>query len=303
MQVGYLTRAEKGLPCSLARRSGRAASGFGGARPAGDSYSPPVRVAVSIAGSDPTGGGGLQADLQVLRAFGVHGAGVVTGLTVQDTERVHQVLPVFPNVVLDQLRILLRDVPPDAVKIGMLATDDIARSVELGLGELDPLRRVPIVIDPVLAASDGTALLERRAWGKLQDLIGRCTLVTPNLAEAASLTECDVSTAEGVEAAASTLVGLGANAALVKGGHRDGPPDDLLAVREGGSVSFHWLPGERIDVGAVRGTGCALSSAITARLALGDSIPEAVAAARRFVADALASSDARGRGARFLNYP
>jgi hydroxymethylpyrimidine/phosphomethylpyrimidine kinase len=111
-----------------------------------------------------------------------------------------------------------------------------------------------------------------------------------------------VSTAEGVEAAASALVGLGANAALVKGGHRDGPPDDLLALRSGGSASFQWLRGERVDLGPVRGTGCALASAIAARLALGDDLPDAVAAGRRFVADALKSSDARGRGARFLSY-
>jgi hydroxymethylpyrimidine/phosphomethylpyrimidine kinase len=261
-----------------------------------------VRVALSIAGSDPTGGGGLQADLQVMRVLGVHGAGVVTGLTVQDTERVHRVLPAFPNVVLEQLRTLLRDVSPDAVKIGMLATDDVARNVELGLRELDPARRTPIVVDPLLAASDGTPLLERRGWGKLQDLIGRCTLATPNLPEAAALTGCDVSTAEGVESAASALVGLGANAALVKGGHRDGPPDDLLALRTGGSASFHWLRSERIDVGPVRGTGCALASAIAARLALGDAIPEAVAAGRHFVSEALKGSDARGRGARFLAY-
>ena len=95
-----------------------------------------MRVALSIAGSDPTGGAGLQADLQVFRALGVHGAGVVTALTVQDTQRVHQVLPAFPSVVLEQLRVLLRDVTPDAVKIGMLATDDVARNVELGLNDL-----------------------------------------------------------------------------------------------------------------------------------------------------------------------
>ena len=275
----------------------------GGAPCAAGSYPPPVIVALSIAGSDPTGGAGLQADVQVFRALGVHGAGVVTGLTVQDTTRVHQVLPAFPNVVLDQLRVLLRDLPPDAVKIGMLGTDDVARSVELGLRELDPSRRVPVVVDPVLAASDGTPLLERRGWGKLQDLIGRSTIVTPNLGEAEALTGCDVSTDEGVEAAASALVSLGANAALVKGGHREGDPDDLLAVRDGGSTSLHWLRGERIPTGPVRGTGCALASAIAARLAWGDPLPEAVAVARRFVATALAGAAARGRGARFLAYP
>ena len=262
-----------------------------------------MRVALSIAGSDPTGGGGLQTDLQVFRTLGVHGAGVVTALTVQDTERVHEVLPAFPNVVLAQMRVLLRDVQPDAVKLGMLATDDVARSVELGLRELDVTRHIPIVIDPVLAASDGTPLLERRAWGTLQDLIARCTLVTPNLPEAAALSGCDVSSEEGVEAAASALVnGLGANAALVKGGHRDGPPDDLLALRQGGSASFQWLRGERIDTGPVRGTGCALASAIAAHLARGASLPAAIAAAREFLLAALRASKGRGRRARFLGY-
>jgi len=262
-----------------------------------------MKVALSIAGSDPTGGAGLQADLQVFRALGVHGAGVVTALTVQDTGKVQRVLPVFPNVVLEQLRTLLRDVTPDAVKLGMLASDEVVRSVELGLQELDPALRIPIVIDPVLAASDGTPLLERRAIAGLQDLIACASIVTPNLPEAATLTGCDVSTREGVEAAAANLVtGLGAAAALVKGGHRDGAPDDLLALREGGSASFHWLEAERIDVGPVHGTGCALASAIAAKLARGMALRDAVSSAREFVADALRRAEARGKRARFLVY-
>lgn len=270
---------------------------------ASDPASSELRVALSIAGSDPTGGGGLQADLQVFRALGLHGAGVVTALTVQDTGRVHRVLPAFPNVVLEQLRTLLRDVTPDAVKIGMLGSDDVTRNVELGLRELDPALRVPVVVDPVLFASDGTPLLERRAYAALQDLVARATLVTPNLEEARTLTGCDVSTEEGVKAAASVLVSeLGANAALVKGGHREGAPDDLLALREGGSSSFHWLRGERIETGPVRGTGCALASAIAAWLARGLPLPEAVEAGRRFVADALRAATRRGRAARFLVY-
>ncbi len=262
-----------------------------------------MRVALSIAGSDPTGGAGLQADCQVFRAFGVHAAGVVTALTVQDTEKVHRVLPAFPNVVLEQLRTLLRDVTPDAVKLGMLATDDVARNVELGLRELGGERRVPLVVDPVLAASDGTPLLERRAWGTLQDLISRADVVTPNLAEAAALADCDVSTREGAQAAGAVLVcELGAGAALVKGGHRDGDADDLLVLREGGSASFEWLPGERIDVGPVHGTGCALASAIAAGLARGARLRDAIGEARAFVQRALRSAEARGRRARFLVY-
>ncbi|MBW1844662.1 MAG: hydroxymethylpyrimidine/phosphomethylpyrimidine kinase, partial [Deltaproteobacteria bacterium] len=201
-----------------------------------------MKIALSIAGSDPTGGAGLQADLQVFRALGVHGAGVVTAITVQDTEKVHQVLPAFPSVVLEQLRVLLRDLTPDAIKIGALVSDDVVRNVQLALAPiLSAPSSVPIVIDPVLAASDGTVLLERRAWGVLQSMIGSAALVTPNLQEAAALTECDTSTEEGTEAAACALVAeLGAQASLVKGGHRDGPPRDLLAVRGGGSVSLRW---------------------------------------------------------------
>ena len=266
---------------------------------------PAMRVALSIAGSDPTGGAGLQADLQVFRSLGVHGAAVVTALTVQDTGKVHQVLPVFPNVVLDQLRVLLADVRPHAIKIGMLASDDVARNVELGLGALDPGEGPlpPIVLDPVLAASDGTPLLERRAWGTLERLMGRAALVTPNLLEAEALTGCDVSSQEGVEAAGCALVSShGAGAALVKGGHSEGPPNDLLVIREGGSQTLRWLEGERIDAGPVHGTGCALSSAIAAHLARGDALQTAVERGRRFVAKALEGAAQAGRLARFLSY-
>ncbi|MGI9591150.1 MAG: bifunctional hydroxymethylpyrimidine kinase/phosphomethylpyrimidine kinase [Myxococcota bacterium] len=264
-----------------------------------------MQVALSIAASDPSGGAGLQADLQVFRSLGVHGAGVVTALTVQDSGKVHQVLPVFPSVVLDQIRVLLADMRPHAIKIGALASEDVALNVELGLGRLDPAEAPapPIVIDPVLTASDGTPLLERRAWGTLCRLISRAALVTPNLDEAAALTGCDLSTEEGSEAAGCALVGdLGAGAALVKGGHRDGPPNDLLVIREGGSQSLHWLEGERIASGPVHGTGCALSSAITAHLAQGLPLVEAVERARRFVTKALREAEQAGRHARFLVY-
>ena len=134
-------------------------------------------------------------------------------------------------------------------------------------------------------------------------MIARCTLVTPNLPEAAALSGCDVSSEEGAEAAASALVnGLGANAALVKGGHRDGPPDDLMALRQGGSVSFQWLRGERIDGGPVRGTGCALASAIAAHLARGAGLESAIASGREFLRAALRQAKGRGKRARFLGY-
>jgi len=268
-----------------------------------------VTLAVSIAGSDPTGGAGLQLDLQVFRTLGVHGAGVVTALTVQDTVKVHRVLPVFPSVVLDQIRVLLRDVRPSAVKLGMLATDDVARAVALGLTELEPRdahpsKAPPIVIDPVLAASDGTSLLERRAWGTLVELFARAALVTPNLQEAEQLAERDVSSAEGIEQAARVFVTeFGAEAALVKGGHRAGPCDDCLAYREDGGARITWLRGERIAGPPVHGTGCALAAAIAAGLASGHDLAAAVSAARAFVAGAIRRAQTAGHGARLLVFP
>jgi hydroxymethylpyrimidine kinase/phosphomethylpyrimidine kinase len=259
-----------------------------------------MRIALSIASSDPTGGAGLQADLQVFRQLGVHGAAVVAALTIQDSKAVHRVLPVFPSVVLEQMRTLLADLQPAAVKIGALGSDDVVRSVALGLDSL--ASDVPIVIDPILFASSGLPLLERRAWAVLQDLIGRSALVTPNLPEAEALSGRDVSTRSGIEQAARFFVEeLSAGAVLVKGGHSEGPIEDLLAARgESGSLELTWLAGNRIETGPVHGTGCALSSAIAAKLASGEPLAAAVAGARAFVAAGI--EGARRNNVPFLVY-
>lgn len=264
-----------------------------------------MRFAVTFAGSDPTGGAGLQADVQVFRAHGVHGGGVPTALTVQDGCRVRQVLPVFPSVVLAQIRGLGSALRPAAVKLGMLASDDVARAVALALSELadEAGRRPPLVVDPVLAASDGTPLLERRAWPVLRELLRGATLVTPNLAEAEALSGHACATRAGSEAAARAFVAeMGAEAALVTGGHRPGAPDDLLAWREGRDVALAWLPGERIEGGGAHGTGCALSAAITALLARGETLRAAVDGGRRYVREALRRAESCGN-ARFLGLP
>jgi hydroxymethylpyrimidine/phosphomethylpyrimidine kinase len=265
-----------------------------------------VPFALSIAGSDPTGGAGLQADLQVFRALGVHGGAVVSALTVQDASRVHQVLPVFPSVVGSQLRAVLASMRPDAIKLGMLASDDVARAVAHGLKGLADLPggAPPVVVDPVLFASDGTPLLERRAWPMLLELCRGAALVTPNLAEAEALTGCATDDAAGCEAAARAFVEEhGAVAVLVKGGHRAGAPDDLLARRADGRVELRWLRGERVSGGEAHGTGCALSAAVAAGLASGRELAQAVDAARAFVAEALRRAVERAPGARFLVYP
>jgi hydroxymethylpyrimidine kinase/phosphomethylpyrimidine kinase len=264
-----------------------------------------VPFPLTIAGSDPTGGAGLQADLQVFRSHDVHGGAVVTALTVQDGRKVHQVLPVFPSVVVSQLRALLQQLRPDAVKIGMLGSDDVARAVALGLRTLEaaPGGPPPVVIDPVLFASDGTPLLERRGWPALLELCRGAALVTPNLQEAEALTGCSTESAEGCEEAALALIAEhGATAALVKGGHRAGAPDDLLAWRADDDVVLRWLPGERTP-GDAHGTGCALSAAIAARLAFGEDLLAAVEGARAFVAEALRRAEERAPGRAFSSTP
>jgi hydroxymethylpyrimidine/phosphomethylpyrimidine kinase len=248
----------------------------------------PPRIALSIAGSDPTGGAGLQLDLQVFARFAVHGMAVPTALTVQSTERVRQVLPVFPSAVRDQLLTALSDMPPHAIKVGMLATDDVV----LRVADVLDQHRIPRVVDPVLRASDGTALLEPRAWRNLVERIIRgAALVTPNLDEAQALTGT-----RDPERAARTLLELGAEAALVKGGHRAGSPDDYLCTRDGAA----WLPGTRSGAGPVHGTGCALSAAIAALLARGVALGEAAPRAKSFVARAIEHAFAPGRGQRLL---
>lgn len=269
---------------------------------------------LSIAGSDPTGGAGLQADLQVFRALGVHGAAVPTALTIQDGRRVRQVLPVFPNALLEMLRTTLDAVRPGAIKVGMLATDDGVRNVLLALA---PFEGVPLVLDPVLAASDGSALLERRALPALRRLAHGRTLLTPNWPEAELLVGESLPRRRDGEAAARRLLEeLDLGGVLLKGGHREGDADDLLVWRRAGAPSpsessaegatgivSEWLPGERLPGDPVHGTGCALSSAIAVGLARGQTLREAVVAARRFVRDAIAKAESLPNGARILSLP
>ncbi len=243
-----------------------------------------MQSALAIAGSDPTGGAGIQLDLQVFALHGVHGMAVPTALTVQTTAGVLRTLPVFPNVVGEQLTALFDDIRPDAIKIGMLATDDVLLRMIGLLERID----VPRVVDPVLQASDGSFLLERRALGNLVDrVIHGAALVTPNRSEAEVLTGTS-----DPEEAARVLLDLGARAALIKGGHADGPADDFLLTEQGGC----WLRGQRVKGGSVHGTGCAFSSSIAARIARGEELGLAVRGAKRWLHDAISGAEQLGKG-------
>ncbi|MGR4841044.1 bifunctional hydroxymethylpyrimidine kinase/phosphomethylpyrimidine kinase [Rhizobium sp. LARHSG275] len=245
-----------------------------------------IRNVLSIAGSDPSGGAGIQADLKAFSARGVYGMAVLTALTAQNTQGVSGVHLVPPQFVADQINAVFADVRVDAVKIGMIANAGIAEAVA---GALTDHRDIPIVIDPVMIAKGGAALLAPEAVDVLtRRLLPLATLLTPNLPEAAALLHQPVATNRADMAAqAERLLALGPAAVLVKGGHLDSDESpDVLATAAG----LHWFEARRVPTKNTHGTGCTLSSALAAELAKGASAREAVAIAKDYLAGAVAAA-------------
>jgi len=240
-------------------------------------------IALTIAGSDSSGGAGIQADLKTFAALGVYGASAITALTAQNTEGVEAVLVVPPDFVARQIRVVARDLDIRAVKIGMLATGDVIEAVA---AELAALPAIPVVLDPVMVAASGDVLLDEDAIETLRKtLLPRATVLTPNLPEAAKLLgQAEARDEKEMRAQGEALRKLGAEAVLIKGGHAAGPEAvDLLLDREGGLR----LPARRVETNNTHGTGCTLSSAIAAELAKGVSLREAVRRAKAYVTAAL----------------
>jgi hydroxymethylpyrimidine/phosphomethylpyrimidine kinase len=234
---------------------------------------------MSIAGSDSSGGAGMQGDLRTMMAFGVHGVSVVTAVTAQDSAGARW-WPVAADAVSAQLAAgLALDLA--AIKTGMLGDADAARAVVAGLLAWDG----PLVVDPVCRASSGVDLLDPEAFIVLRDeLLPRSTLITPNLAEAEALTGGAVRHEDDQRRAAQQLVSMGARAALVTGGHL---ADEARDVLFDGSA-FHVFAAPLVSTAHTHGTGCALASAIASRLALGDSLVAAVDAAKSWITGAIA---------------
>jgi hydroxymethylpyrimidine/phosphomethylpyrimidine kinase len=257
----------------------------------------PPRVLV-VAGSDPSGGAGLQADLKTLQALGAYGTSVVTALTVQDTQRVYEVVPVDPWVVERQLATVFDDVGADAIKIGMLARRDTVELVTRVCAA--KARGVPIVLDPVIASSSGHELLEVSGHDALiQRLMPLCALITPNAPEAELLTGIPVREEAQLHHAADRLLLMGQSAVLITGGHLPGDRVvDLLRTADGLERRFEAprLPD------TPHGTGCALSSAIAAGLAHGYTLESAVERAHTFVHEAIARAPRPGHGRRCLHH-
>jgi hydroxymethylpyrimidine/phosphomethylpyrimidine kinase len=245
-----------------------------------------IRNVLSIAGSDPSGGAGIQADLKAFAARGVYGMAVITALTAQNTRGVSGVEAVSPGFVEDQIEAIFEDIRVDAVKIGMIANAGIARAVA---GVLSGHRAIPVVLDPVMVAKGGSALLAADAVEVLTTrLLPLAAILTPNLPEAAALLgEPVAADRAGMAAQAMRLRALGPGSVLIKGGHLEGEGSpDVLATAAG----LEWFEAERVDTRNTHGTGCTLSSAIAAELAKGADAREAVRAAKAYIAGVIAAA-------------
>ena len=250
-------------------------------------------MALTIAGSDPSGGAGIQADLKTFHQLKVYGAAAITLLTVQNTTGVSRIELVSPDFIGEQIRAVLDDIPPNAVKTGALGNEKVIHAVA------ECSFACPLIVDPVMISKNGRHLLTdgaRQALTKL--LLPQATLVTPNLAEASALSGQPVRNTAQMRAAARAIADFGAPSVLIKGGHLEGVPVDLLLHED----VFTEFPGVRVDTSHTHGTGCTYSAAITAFLAQGDTIPQAVGKAKTFITNAIRTGPGLGKGCGPLNH-
>jgi hydroxymethylpyrimidine/phosphomethylpyrimidine kinase len=249
-----------------------------------------MKNVLTIAGSDSSGGAGIQADLKTMCALGVYGMSVITAVTAQNTQGVYGVQEISADMVDGQIRAVFEDIRVDAVKVGMVSSEEIIKTIRERLLDLGAKN---IVVDPVMVSKSGYPLLREEAARAIHGLTEIADVVTPNIPEAEILAGFSIKTEEDMRRAAGVIAERGAKNVLVKGGHRmaEGAGDLLLT---GGNFIF--LRAERIDTKNTHGTGCTLSAAIASRLALGDTVEAAVRAAKNYITQAIIDSYDVGKG-------
>lgn len=255
-----------------------------------------VHAALTIAGSDSSGGAGIQADIKTMITNGVYAMSTITALTAQNTTGVRSVMEVPPEFLGDQLDAVFEDIYPEAVKIGMVSSKELIQVI----GEkLRFYQAKNVVVDPVMVASSGSSLMKNNgAEMMIKELFPLASLITPNIPEAEILSGCEIKNKQDMEAAAEKLSDLGAEAVLLKGGHSISDADDLLCV-EGQKI---WIRGRRIHNPNTHGTGCTLSSAIASNLAKGMEMEEAVRKAKEYISKALEAGLDLGKGSGPLDH-
>ena len=253
-------------------------------------------TALTIAGSDSSGGAGIQADIKTMTANGVYAMSAITALTAQNTTGVYGILEVTPEFLANQLDCIFTDIRPDAVKTGMVSSSAL---IEVIAQKLTQYKAKNLVIDPVMVATSGAKLISDEAIETLKGkLLGLATLITPNIPEAQVLSGMDIRTAEDMERAAKAIYEAYGCAVLCKGGHQLNDANDLLYSKEGARC-YH---GRRIANPNTHGTGCTLSSAIASNLAKGYSLDEAVERAKAYISGALAAMLDLGKGSGPMNH-
>ena len=255
-----------------------------------------MKTALTIAGSDSSGGAGIQADIKTMTANGVYAMSAITALTAQNTTGVYGILEVTPEFLANQLDCIFTDIRPDAVKTGMVSSSAL---IEVIAQKLTQYKAKNLVIDPVMVATSGAKLISDEAIETLKGkLLGLATLITPNIPEAQVLSGMDIRTAEDMERAAKAIYEAYGCAVLCKGGHQLNDANDLLYSKEGA----RWYQGRRIANPNTHGTGCTLSSAIASNLAKGYSLDKAVERAKAYISGALAAMLDLGKGSGPMNH-
>lgn len=249
-----------------------------------------MKTALTIAGSDCSGGAGIQADLKTMTMNGVYGMSAITALTAQNTTGVKSIQEATPEFLKDQLEAVFEDIFPDAVKIGMVSSTELIHVIA---DQLRTYKARNIVVDPVMVATAGSALIQTDAVQTMvKELLPLADLVTPNIPEAEVLSGMTIGSKEDMQTAAKQMGDRYGCAVLLKGGHSINDANDLLYTQG----KLHWFEGKRIDNPNTHGTGCTLSSAIASNLAKGFPLAESVQRAKEYISGALAAMLDLGKG-------
>jgi hydroxymethylpyrimidine/phosphomethylpyrimidine kinase len=255
----------------------------------------PPPPALTIAGSDPSGGAGIQADLKTFHQFGVYGQAVVTLITVQNSLRVSRVEVCDPHLVLEQIAAVVEDMPPAAAKTGALGSAEMVTSIAHAAREF----HFPLVVDPVMISKHGQPLLPESAVAAIRESLLPCAaLVTPNVPEAETLVGTSIRSVDGMRLAAARIREMGAGAVLIKGGHLESTATDVLFD----GAHYHEFPAPRVATQHTHGTGCTFSAAITAGLASGLTLLDAVSRAKRYIQEAIRTNPGLGHGCGPVNH-
>lgn len=255
-----------------------------------------MKTVLTIAGSDCSGGAGIQADIKTITAHGLFAMSAVTALTAQNTTGVYGIYNVTPEFLENQLNCIFTDIFPDAVKIGMVSEIPLIKAIASSLKKYKPKN---IVLDPVMVSTSGSALMaENAADCLINELIPLADIITPNLSEAEVLSGMAITDREDAEKAAEIISEFFSGAVLIKGGHSTGEADDLLYY----NGSMEWIRGQRIENPNTHGTGCTLSSAIASNLAKGLNLTDGVKAAKEYISGAIGAQLNLGRGRGPLNH-